>query len=687
MDFNMELIANGIWKLVLGEPEDLTPVHYNNFSMLSDALEELPVRENCPKAAEGLKWKKTARGITVTLPMNTNEDIYGFGLQLKSLNQSGRKRRIRVNSDPPADTGESHAPAPFYVSSAGYGLFADTFRYADFYMGTNAEKGASNEKTEVNQKHEEFSESALYALKKAKEERKIIIEIPHVKGVTLYFFAGELKEAVQRYNLFSGGGCLPPMWGLGVWYRTYGGSDQNKVLELAGQMREDGIPVDVLGLEPGWHSHSYSCTFQWSSMFPEPKSMLDQLKEMAYNVNLWEHAFVYPASPIYQELIPYSGDYEVWNGLIPDFGSPEGSKIFADYHEKYLVDQGISGFKLDECDNSDYNPSNWSFPDSTEFPSGLDGEQMHNGIGMLYQNTLHGIYKKKNRRTLSQVRASGALAAPLPFVLYSDLYNHKDFIRGMSTAGFSGMLWSPEVRSCENGQDLLRRVESVVFSPQALLNCWRIPNPPWYQVDVEKNLQGERMEDWEYYFNTCKMYLELRMSLLPYLYSSFMDYHRKGIPPVRAVVMDYPEDEQAAYLDTQYMFGESMMVCPLTVEDGKKRVVWLPKGKWHDFFTGQVLEGGKSIEVNADYDEIPVYVKDGALIPLAKPVMAVKEDTVFQISVKSFGEGVSSFTLYEDDFVSYDGTEGNRVVISRDADGEIKVVRSGDGEVRYVIEL
>ncbi len=687
MDFNMELIANGIWKLVLGEPEDLTPVHYNNFSMVSDALEELPVRKNCPKALEGLKWKKTARGITVTLPMNTNEDIYGFGLQLKSLNQSGRKRRIRVNSDPPADTGESHAPAPFYVSSAGYGLFADTFRYADFYMGTNAEKGASAEKTEVNQKHEEFSESALYALKKAKEERKIIIEIPHVKGVTLYFFAGELKEAVQRYNLFSGGGCLPPMWGLGVWYRTYGGSDQNKVLELAGQMREDGIPVDVLGLEPGWHSHSYSCTFQWSSMFPEPKSMLDQLKEMDYNVNLWEHAFVYPASPVYQDLIPYSGDYEVWNGLIPDFGSSEGCKIFADYHEKYLVDQGVSGFKLDECDNSDYNPSNWSFPDSTEFPSGLDGEQMHNGIGMLYQNTLHGIYKKKNRRTLSQVRASGALAAPLPFVLYSDLYNHKDFIRGMSTAGFSGMLWSPEVRSCENGQDLLRRVESVVFSPQALLNCWRIPNPPWYQVDVEKNLQGERMEDWEDYFNTCKKYLELRMSLMPYLYSSFMDYHRKGIPPVRAVVMDYPEDEQAAYLDTQYMFGESMMVCPLSVEDGKKRVVWLPKGKWHDFFTGQVLEGGKSIEVNADYDEIPVYVKDGALIPLAKPVMAVKEDTVFQISVKSFGEGVSSFTLYEDDFVSYDGTEGNRVVISRDADGEIMVVRSGDGEVRYVIEL
>ena len=683
----IEKIANGVWKLVLGEPEELTPVKYRKFAVKSAGLEELPKRDILPDVFEVLEWKRTKRGVAVTLPMETTEDIYGFGLQLKSLNMAGRKRSVRVNSDPPADTGESHAPAPFYVSSAGYGLFADTFRYADFFMGTNSEKGQSAAKKEVNQVHEEFSESALYSLKRAGEKRKIIIDIPGVNGITLYVFSGAPKEAVQRYNLFSGGGPLVPMWGLGVWYRTYGGSDQDKAVQMAREFREEHIPVDVFGLEPGWHSHSYSCTYEWSYLFPEPEKMIADLQADNYKINLWEHAFVYPAAPIYQDLLPYSGDYEVWNGLVPDFADPKAVEIFSDYHEKMLVDKGIMGFKLDECDNSDYNPSNWSFPEISSFPSGMDGEQMHNGIGLLYQNLLDNIYRKKNVRTLSQVRASGALAAPLPFVLYSDLYNHRDFIRGIATSGFSGMLWSPEVRSCVNGTDFLRRVQTVVFSAQALLNCWRIPNPPWKQVDVEKNLRDEYMAEESYYTQEIRRLLQLRMSLLPYLYSAFTEYRLCGLPPVRAVVLDYPEDIRAAVIDDQYMFGESMMVCPLTLEDGTGRSVWLPEGTWHDFFSGAVYEGGKEYRILAKTEEIPVFIKDGALIPIAEPVEYISPETVFRITVKSFGKGEQCFTLYEDDFESLDAEKGafNRVLISRNSKGEISWKRQGEYPVKYDI--
>ena len=96
---------------------------------------------------------------------------------------------------------------------------------------------------------------------------------------------------------------------------------------------------------------------------------------------------------------------------------------------------------------------------------------MHNAIGLLYQHMLQNVFHKKNIRTLSQVRSSGSLAAPMPFVLYSDLYSHKEFIRGMVTAPFSGLLWAPEVRDCADGHDLLRRVQTVCFSVHALLNC------------------------------------------------------------------------------------------------------------------------------------------------------------------------------------------------------------------------
>ncbi len=681
-----EQIAKGIWKIVLGEPEPYTPEYFRAFPVKKEAIGEIPISKTAGLQEQEILWKCTKRGVTVTLPVTAQEDIYGFGLQLRNFNQAGRRRYIKVNSDPIADTGEGHAPVPFYLSSAGYGLLADTFRYATFLMGTSSERGSSREMTAENQPHEEFSEAALYALKRAKEERKIVIDIPAAEGVTLYLFEGNLMEAVQRYNLFSGGGCLPPMWGLGMWYRMYGGGGQEDAKRLADRFREEKMPMDVLGLEPGWHSHSYSCTYKWSDLFPDPEKMIEEMTRKGYRLNLWEHLYVYPKAPFYEEIYPYSGDYEVWNGLVPDFAAQEACRIFETYHAETFVRKGIAGFKLDECDNSDYNPSNWGFPDATQFPSGMDGEQMHQAIGVLYQNLVYRIYREENRRTYSQVRSSGALAAPLPFVLYSDLYDHKQFIRGVVNAGFSGLLWCPEVRDCANGNDLLRRLQTVVFSAHALINGWRLPNPPWEQTDIDRNLAGERMEDAQYYTQECRKLFELRMRLLPYLYSAYVEYHRTGRPPVRALVMDYPEDEAARTVDDEYMFGESMLVCPLTYEDGTSRKGYLPEGTWYNFFTGEKTAGGRETEIKADYDQIPVFVREGAIIPLAKPVPCVKRDTVFEMEVRTFGEADGSFVLYSDDFESfaYEKEQG-KVTLEKHPGEEWKVVQ--EGETRYLLSI
>lgn len=538
--------------------------------------------------------------------------------------------------------------------------------------------------TAENEIHEEFSEAAIYALKRAKEERKIIIDIPAAEGVELYLFEGNIPEVVQRYNLFSGGGCVPPMWGLGMWYRIYGGSDEKALEKLAEQFREEKLPMDVLGLEPGWHSHSYSCTYKWSYLFPHPEEMIEKMSKQGYKLNLWEHLYVYPKAPFYKELVPYSGDYEVWNGLVPDFATKGASELFENYHRDTFVKKGIAGFKLDECDNSDYNPSNWAFPDSTEFPSGMDGEQMHQAIGTLYQNLIYRIYRKENRRTYSQVRSSGALAAPLPFVLYSDLYDHKQFIRGVVNSGFSGLLWCPEVRDCANGDDLLRRLQTVVFSSHSLINSWRIPSPPWKQTDIEKNLAGEPMDTADYYTAECRKLFELRMSLLPYLYSAFVEYSHSGKPPIRALVMDYPEDMAARMVDDEYLFGESMLVCPLTYEEGTSRKVYLPQGRWYNFFTGMAVEGGRTMETEAAYNEIPVFVKDGAMIPLAEPVMHVDKDTVFEMTVKIFGEADGRFVLYEDDFATFDFEEKQkRIIIEKHPGSELTIQTEAGDTSRY----
>lgn len=673
----MKKIAKGIWQLHMGETENFTPVKQRGYEMKEQALEQLSGGDELPFHEDTISVKTTTRGVTITLPMESSEDIYGFGLQLLRLNAAGRKRYIKVNSDPRMDTGESHAPAPFYLSTKGYGLFVDTFRYTTFYLGTVTKKGDSSGKTSINQAHEEFSESALYSLKKAKEQRQIIIEIPGVKGVDLYFFAGDVQSVVQRYNLFSGGGCLPPMWSLGMWYRAYGGSDEHKVQQLADEFRHEHMPIDVMGIEPGWQSHSYSCTYEWSNLFPHHQEMINHLNQSHYHINLWEHVFVYPAAAIYQSLLPYSGNYEVWNGLVPDFATEKAKTIFGDWHIKQFIRNGISGFKLDECDNSDYNASNWSFPDSTVFPSGMDGEQMHNAIGVLYQTLMAKSFEKSGKQTLSEVRSSGSLAAPLPFVLYSDLYGHKEFIRGMITSSLSGMLWAPEVRSCENGTDLLRRVETAIFSPQALLNCWRIPNAPWKQVDINKNLQDQFMDDADVYTAQCRELFQLRMSLLPYFYSAFGEYHEQGVPPIRPLVMAYPNDLNVRNIDDQYLFGSSLLVCPLTLEDGTSRKIYLPEGTWYDFFDStKSYPGGQYLQIRAAVNEIPVFVKSDTILPVAKAVEFVTDETIFEMTLRNFGTGVAETTLYSDE-------DTTPIIIKRDDAGHM-TLDNLDGHHRYL---
>lgn len=316
----------------------------------------------------------------------------------------------------------------------------------------------------------------------------------------------------------------------------------------------------------------------------------------------------------------------------------------------------------------------------------MDGEQMHAAIGVLYQNLIYRIYREENRRTYSQVRSSGALASPLPFVLYSDMYDHKQFIRGVVNAGFSGLIWCPEVRDCANGDDLLRRIQTVVFSGHALINSWRLPNPPWEQTDIEKNLAGQEMPDAAYYTEACRKLAELRMSLLPYLYSAYAVYCRTGKPPIRALLMDYPGDLNVRMVDDEYLFGESMLVCPLTYEDGTSRKVYLPEGNWYNFFTGEMTVGGREKEVHADYDQIPVFVKEGAIIPLAKPVLSVRSDTVFEMEVRIFGEGDGKFVLYSDDFESFD-YEGHQdtVTLEKHSGEALRITQTG--KTRYSFKI
>ena len=672
---SISLIAPGIWKIRLGEPETVTPVSVRQSHIQHSSLVAMPAVDAPPFEVKKIQLRKSARGSTLTLPMSRDEGVYGLGLQLKSHLQSRKKKTLRVNSDPVADTGDSHAPVPFYVSTAGYGVLVDTCRYAAFYAGTHAPadqwQARAAEKRNIAQGN---NPATLYQPRAISD--RMVVDIPVAQGVDVYLFAGPtLTNAVQRYNLFSGGGCLPPLWGLGGWYRCHGQSTAAQVLALGKTLRDEQLPFTVLGLEPGWQTRSYPCSFVWApERFPDAESLTTTTAEMGFRLNLWEHVFVDIDAPFAQAIRPYCADEMAFDGLIPDLLIPEAQNLFAQHHEETLIGRGISGFKLDECDHSDFIFWAWSFPEFTQFPSGVDGEQMHSLLGIRYQETIDSVFRKQNRRHYSEVRSSHALAAPQPFVLYSDLYDFRDFLRGVVNAGFSGLLWCPEVREARTLEELIRRIQAVALSSQALINAWYIRNPPWHNFDVGKNNEGVEMPEAARATALVRQAFELRMRLLPTIYTAFARYQREGLPPFRALVMDDPDDRATWEIDDQFLIGDSLLVAP-GLPGQTDRTLYLPPGIWHDFHTRERHEGGKKITVPSPLETIPLFVRDGSILPLAEPVQRLDASTIFKITPTVFGTDFAKGVLYEDDGETYAFERGDAAWI------ELSWSKAGGGKL------
>lgn len=669
-------VANGIWRLRFGSPEKFVPTAYLRSAPIDEkGLADMTAAPRLPWRPANILAYTTGRGTVFELPMQKDEQVYGMGNNIAIFNQTNRRSVIRASDMQPIpandkdknvanEQNDAHAAVPFYVSNLGYGVFVDSARYLSFYAG-NVALVRPDQKPQAESDNELATDTDTLYRRRELSDKTMVIDIPGaVNGADIYIFAGpSMMEAIQRYNLFSGGGALPPLWGLGVAFRSKTQYTQEMALKLAKEFREEKMPCDMWGFEPGWHTKAYSCSFVWNKeRFPDPVAMIQEMNEMGYRINLWEHAFIHPTAPFHKEIMPWSGNYMVWGGLVPDFATPEAKKIYLDYHNEVLIDIGIEGFKIDECDNQPLSWKPWSFPEASRFPSGMDGEIMHAMFGQLTQKLFDEEFRKRNKRTYNQVRATHALASPLPFVVYSDLYKHDDYIRAIGKSGFCGTLWTPELRQAKSAEDMIRRMQSLVFSALAQVDCWFLDHPPWYNFDRNENNAGKRHPDSEAHTKAMRDLMNVRMTLVPYLYSAFMDYHRKGIPPHRAIVVDYPNDKETFNLDMQFFVGPSLLVAPVLAGQ-QSCEVYLPKGEWFDFWTKKKYAGGQKIKIDVPLETIPVFVKSGTIVPLAEPVQCITKETCFDVTVHVFGKGDTPFVLYEDDGETFDYAGGQQRVL------------------------
>jgi len=330
--------------------------------------------------------------------------------------------------------------------------------------------------------------------------------------------------------------------------------------------------------------------------------------------------------------------------------------IIGNHLKKNLLDIGVSGFKMDENDGFDF----WLWPDVTKFPSKIPAEIMRQTYGMMMQKLNTNLYHAKNQRTYGLVRATNAGATSYPFVIYNDYYSHRDFITALINSSFIGTLWTPEVRSSGSAEDWLRRMQTVCFSPIAMLNAWADGTKPWTFPEVEKEVADVA---------------NLRMQLIPYLYTCFAEYAFYGRPPIRAMNLvdgfSVMSKETIATIDSeknpyaiaskkeikdQYMMGDNLLIAPLFTGETSRKVI-LPNGKWYDFYTGELAGESEIISVTPGLAHIPVFVRDGGIIPMA--VTNTIAEGKFDLVIRYYGQKEATYLLYDDDGKTFDYEKGD----------------------------
>lgn len=651
-------IAPGIWKLTIGNPDQ--EIRYTEFADRTPRMDSLQkfAKKDFPFNPADIRFTQdNDHSIGLRIPASPDEDIFGFGLQFDGLKKRGRVLNLTVDHWGGGD-GPTHAPVPFYISSKGYGVFINTARPYRIWSQVGNRKDApffpkpTDRNPAPGEKNEGWDSQPI---------GDAVEFQTNAHGLEIIVFAGDnLQDIVAKYNLYNGGGAMPPLWGLGFWHRVPAKYNAEETIKEVEQFKSNRIPLDVVGLEPGWMTKSYPCTFEWQTKrFADPKGFAQSLLKQGIRLNLWENPYISPEAKLYAPILPYTGTHTVWLGVVPDYTLPEARKLIAEQHRTEHIDIGVSGYKTDETDGYDI----WLWPDHAQFPSGTNGKVMRQIYGLAMQKAYQqDLFRAKNMRSMGQVRSSSGGASGYSNVIYSDAYSHRQYITGISAGSLCGILWTPEIRSAGSEQEWLCRMQTAVFSPLAQLNAWATGTKPWSYQNVTPEV---------------KALIDLRMQLLPYLYTAYADYNRKGIPPFRAMILEpgykTRESVQKSTLDhtknpyesnktleinDQYMIGAYIMAAPFYEGKSKKREVSLPAGDWYDFYTGKWVGNASSINVTND-GKMPLFVKDGGVIPmLTQSVMNTEAAYGHPLEIRYYGKKVGSGTLYEDDGKTFDYENG-----------------------------
>jgi alpha-glucosidase (family GH31 glycosyl hydrolase) len=589
------------------------------------------------------------RGDTVacTKQLQADEHVFGFGERMDFLDRRSKHLRLNVGRGKglPHAVGAynileaNYSPVPFFISTMGYGLFLHNAFASEWDMG------ATN--------------NGQYSFKAAGGE------------LDYYFINGPSFPAIlQSYTSLTGKSPMLPKFAFGLHMGTYSGgtwgheaqTSDAYVIELARKLRAMGIPVDLLWLDSTWRIFGEvggkgATSFEWRETFKDPKGMFDSLYAMHYSMvglhlrprfdngkklKLLDTAqqlkYTYPEGKYAGEFVNYFDSNAV------NWWWEHGVKRVAAIGAKFLkTDEGSAfGGLANESEKTG--------------PTGKNIGALHNLYPIVYAK---GAYEKfgafNGIRGLNHTREGFAGIQRFPFIFAGDWPSEWQYFAPVIKAGLNiGLSGVGEWTHCMGGFEHLADPELYIrwcqfgmFSPIAMTFGMDHPGykEPWnYGEDALRNF---------------RKYDSLRYSLLPYIYSTAWQNHVTGMPLMRALVLNYQDDVNVYEAGDQYMFGDNLLVCPVTTKGAQTRTVYLPEGQWFDYWTGKAYKGKQYVHVVTPLDTMPIFAKAGAIIPMQPAMLYCDEKPVTEVTLDIFGGANGTYTLYEDDGKSLEYKQGN----------------------------
>lgn len=546
---------------------------------------------------------------TAAFALAEGEAVYGLGEKFGPLNRRNQLVISRAEDALGVNTELSYKNIPFCWSPNGWGIFVHTPGRVTHGVG-----------------YPQWSHRS-YGLVVEDEALDIFL-----------FAADEPAEILNAFTALTGRPAVPPVWSLGVWmsrayYRT-----ADEAIATAQEIRDHRIPCDVLTLDGrAWLEVKTRFAFEWDkTRYPDPKSTLDKIKAQNFKICCWEYPLVSIHNSLFDELAakgwllktkdgqPYRYTWDIdpksspfGSVLTPlpvsgifDFTHPKAYAWWQDKH-KVLLDVGVDVMKTDFGEQ---------VPDDAVAHNGDTGERLHNVYPLLYNACVFEAMKKHSKEPMVWGRDgwTGSQRYPVQWGgdPQSDWGGLAASIRGGLSWGLSGVpCYATDVGGFYGQQQpdaelYLRWIAQGIFSSHFRFHGIG-PREPWHF--------GSDAED------MARQLLEFRYRLIPYIQSTLKEAATTGLPAMRAMALAFPHDRIAHGFDTQYMFGNNLLVAPIVAPGGSVDI-WLPEGLWYDVWTGEPYEGAGLLTIDdVPLDRIPVFGRDGTVLPLGPVVQHTGE--------------------------------------------------------------